>query len=100
MHKIKDIVTDVLNGCTANNLVEWRMRFRVNYYVNDTKCYCLVYKVQDLEEAIFNIIKDNLSSGDVTIAEITVKNGNEIIRVNKHNYPYKLDYFLNMLLSK
>lgn len=106
MHKINQIVQDCINGCTANNLIEERMHFNINYYVNQvqgqgTKYYFFVYRIQDLEEALYNIIRDNLSKDtSVVIADITVKNGDEIIRVNKYNYPYSLERFMDMLLNK
>ena len=36
MTKAKQIVTDCINGCTALNLDERRMNFKVNYYVNES----------------------------------------------------------------
>lgn len=105
MTKIKNIVQDVINGCTANNADEKRMHFNINYYVNSAygqghKCYLFVYKVEDLEENLYNIIRDNLSKDtDVVITDITIRHHDEIIRVNKNNYPYSLSYFMESLLG-
>lgn len=104
MTKIKQIVQDCINGCTANNVDELRMHFNINYYVNSAhgqgkKFYCFVYKVSDLEENLYNIIRDNLTKdNDVLITDITVKHNSDIIRVNKSNYPYSLSYFMETLM--
>lgn len=104
MTKIKNIVQDCIDGCTAHNVNEEMMHFNINYYVNNahgqgTKYYCFVYKVKDLEENIYNIIRDNLTKdSDVVITDITIKHDNEIIRVNKNNYPYSLSYFMESLI--
>lgn len=103
MRKVSDIVQDCINGCTANNLKENYMHFVINYYVNTehgqgTKYRCFVYKVQDLELNLFNIIRENVTKDtDVVIADITVKDHGEIIRVNPDNYSYSMKYFLDML---
>ena len=105
MTKIKTIVQDCIDGCTAHNVNEERMHFNINYYVNNahgqgTKYYCFVYKVRDLEENLYNIIRDNLTKdSDVVITDITIKNGDDIIRVNKNCYPYSLNYFMESLLG-
>lgn len=104
MTKIKSIVEDCINGCTAHNVNEECMHFNINYYVNNaygygTKHYCFVYKVKDLEENLYNIIRDNLSKdSDVVITDITIKHNDEVIRVNKNNYPYSLNYFMETLI--
>lgn len=104
MIKIKSIVQDCIDGCTANNAREDLMHFNINYYVNNaygqgTKYYCFVYKVQDLEENIYNIIRDNISKDtDVVITDITIKHNNQIIRVNKNCYPYSLNRFMESLI--
>lgn len=106
MFKLNDIVQDCINGCTANNINENKMHFNINYYVNDafgngTKHYCFVFRVSDLEENLYNIIRDNLSKDtDVVITDITVKCDNDIIRVNKRNYPYSLSVFMEQLLRR
>lgn len=104
MTKIKNIVQDCIEGCTAHNVNEEYMHFNINYYVNKAygdgeKHYCFVYKVKDLEENLYNIIRDNLfKDSDVVITDITIKHNNEIIRVNKNNYPYSLNYFMETLI--
>ncbi len=105
MTKIKNIIQDCIEGCTANNADEKRMNFNINYYVNSahgqgTKYYFFVYKLEDLEESLYNIIRNNLTKdSDVVITDITIKHHGEIIRVNKNNYPYSLTYFMESLLS-
>lgn len=104
MIKIKNVVQDCINGCTAHNLKEERMHFNINYYVNHAygsgdKYYRFVFKVSNLEENLYNIVRDNLSKdSDVVITDITIKHNNEIIRVNKHNYSYSLNDFMKSLL--
>lgn len=104
MAKIKEIVQDCIDGCTANNADERRMHFNINYYVNNaygqgTKFYLFVYKVEDLEENLYNIIRDNLTKdSDVVITDITIKHNDEIIRVNKSNYCYSLNYLMQKLV--
>jgi len=105
MVRIKEIIKECIEGCTAHNADERRMHFNINYYVNDatgkgTKHYCFVYKVVDLEENLYNIIRDNISKDhDVVIADITIKLDNDIIRVNKNNYHYSLSGFMKWLVS-
>lgn len=104
MTKIKHIVQDCIDGCTAHNVDERYMHFNINYYVNNahgqgTKFYLFVYKIEDLEENLYNIIRDNLSKdSDVVITDITIKHNDEIIRVNKNNYPYSLSYLMQTLV--
>lgn len=104
MTKFKDIVQDCINGCTSRNIDEYHMHFNINYYVNSaygqgTKYHCFVFHVKDLEENLCNIVRDNLSrDNDVVITDITIKNEDEIIRVNKNYYPYSLNDFMKSLM--
>lgn len=106
MTKFKDIVQDCINGCTAHNADENHMHFNINYYVNKygeygkgEKYYFFVYDINELEEALYNIVRNNINKNtDVVIADITIKHHGEIIRVNKNNYPYSLLYMMERLL--
>jgi hypothetical protein len=106
MTKIKAIVKECIDGCTANNVKEECMHYNINYYVNNatgsgTKHYCFVYKIKDLEENLYNIIRDNISKDhDVVITDITIKFNDSIIRVNKNNYAYSLSNFMAWIASE
>lgn len=107
MHKISEIVQDCIRGCWAVNADEKKMHFNINYYVNSAfgsgeKYYLFVYKVEDLEDALFNIIRNNVTAeNDVVISDITIKHMDEIISVNKHSYPYGINsYIKNEFLKK
>lgn len=105
MVRIKKIVQDCIDGCTANNAREDRMNFNISYYVNNahgvgTKHYCFVYRVVDLEINLYNIIRDNISKdADVVVTDITIKINGEIVRVNRQNYAYSLSSFMESLLK-
>jgi hypothetical protein len=105
MRKIKRLVQDCIDGCTAVNAREEKMNFNINYYINNAngqgvKNYCFVRKIADLEENLYNIIRDNLSKDtDVVITDITIKHNDQIIRVNKFNCAYSLSAFMESLLQ-
>ena len=103
MVKFKKIVEECINGCEMWNAREDRMHFNINYYVNSAmgineKRYHFVYKVEDLEEALSDIVENNVDrNNDVVIADITIKHNGEILRVNKNNYSYSFKYFMDLL---
>lgn len=105
MVKIKRVVQDCIAGCTANNANENRMHFNVNYYLNSehgkgTKHYLFVYDISDLENCLYELIRDNISKDtDVVISAITIKHHGEIIKVNKDCYAYSLSGFIKSLLD-
>ena len=104
MTKFKDIVKDCIIGCTANNADEKKMHFNINYYVNSAsgkgkKYYLFVYKIEEMEEALYNIVRDNVTKDtDVVIDIITIKFNGDIIPVNKSSYAYSFSYFMQKLL--
>ena len=104
MTKFKDIVKDCITGCTANNADETKMHFNINYYVNSAsgkgkKFYLFVYRIEEMEEALYNIVRDNVTKDtDVVIDIITIKFNGDIIPVNKGSYAYSFSYFMQKLL--
>ena len=106
MTKAKQIVTDCINGCTVLNLDERRMHFKVNYYVNEshgngTPGYVFVHNIDDLEDAINNVITENIDiHKDVVIHCITVRNEECNYKVNKTTYAYCLYDLLQKALRQ
>jgi hypothetical protein len=105
LKKINDILQDVVNGCTANNVREDMMVFNINYYLDPTdtnirgiKCNRSV-RIAELENTVYGIIAKNLNiDTDVVIADITIVYDSRVIKVNKEKYCYSLSTFMKSLV--
>ena len=103
--KIKDILQDVINGCTAANAREEMMVFYIKYFVNPSNTNLKGIRgsetvtITGLENAIYNIVSKNLTiDTSVAITDITMVHNGEIVKVNKESYCYSLSAFMKSLL--
>ena len=101
MVKFSQIIQDVIAGCTANNIDETKVTdFVITYYVNNEKNQVGPFRLEEIEDALYDIIAENLNySTDVHIYKITTKvcqygpYPNNVAR----NYHYSLKAQLNKL---
>lgn len=98
MYTVSDIIADINRGCVANNMVEDRFRYRINFFVNegnDSSKYYIDTTYDGLRKALENIIRNNLSlTNTVKIVETTVIKNGECICLQSRSYAFSLDgYF-------
>ena len=101
MYTISDIIADINRGCTANNMVEDRFRYRIIYFVNEGNNgskYYIDTAYNGLRKALENIIRNNLSlTNSIVIAETTaLKNGKPVCLQSKP-YSFCLDGYLKQI---
>lgn len=98
MYTISDIIADINRGCTANNMVEDRFRYRIIFFVNEGNNgskYYMDTAYNGLRRSLESIIRSNLSlTNSVIIAETTVLKNGKCICLLRRSYSFSLDgYF-------
>lgn len=101
MYTISDIVADINRGCTANNMVEDRFRYRIIFFVNEGDNRAKHYLDTDydgLRRALESIIRENLSvTNSVVIAETTALKDEECVCLQRRQYAFSLDGYFKQI---
>lgn len=101
MYTISDIIADINRGCTANNMVEDRFRYRIVFFVNEgnnSSKYYMDTAYNGLRRLLESIIRENLSlTNSVIIAETTVLKHGKCVCLQKRSYTFSLDGYFRQL---
>lgn len=101
MYTVSDIIADINRGCTANNMVEDRFRYRIIFFVNEgnnSSKYYMDTAYNGLRRSLESIIRENLSlTNSVIIAETTALKQGKCVCLQKRSYPFSLDGYFRQL---
>lgn len=104
MYTVSDVIRDMENGCTANNMTETCFSYRIVCFVNEngTGRKCLAdTDYYGLRKTLEGIIRENLTTTNsvVIAAATTVKDG-KCVSLLSRSYGFSLDEFFRQLAGE
>lgn len=104
MYTISDIIADINRGCTANNMVEDRFRYRIVFFVyegNSGSKHYIDTAYDGLRRSLESIIRNNLSlTNSVVIAETTVLKNGKCVCLQNRSYTFSLDGYFRQIIGE
>ena len=104
MHTLSDILLDVENGCTANNMNGTCFSYRIVCFVNENgagRKFLAGTDYEGLRRTLEGIIRENLTmTNSVVIAAVTTVRDGKYVSLLSRSYGFSLDEFFRGICEK
>lgn len=100
-YTVSDIIRDINNGCTANNMIEDKFSYRIIFFVRDGGESIKHYAdstYHNLRSELESIIRRHLTlTNRLVIAQTTVRMHGKCVCLQSKSYSFSLDEYFRQL---